>query len=83
MESHQLGAAQRAGKAEQQQRTVAAAAGALIAGGNQLAQLDERQRVRSAPCIDTGRQDAVRCDDRLRRDAGIGHAAENRAQRPG
>ena len=44
MEGNKFGAAQRAGEAEQQQRAVAPAAGALIAGGEQLAQHVQRQR---------------------------------------
>ena len=41
---NQFGAAQRAGEAEQQQRAVAPAARALVAGRQQLAQHGERQR---------------------------------------
>ena len=40
---NQFGAAQRAGEAEQQQRAVAPAAGALVAGRQNLAQHGERQ----------------------------------------
>jgi aryl carrier-like protein len=59
MESHQFGAAQRAGEAEQQQGAVAAAAGAAVAGGEQLAQLDERQRRRLAGRPAAGAQGAL------------------------
>ena len=44
MQGNQFGAAQRTNEAEQQQRPVAAAAGALVAGGQQLAQHGQGQR---------------------------------------
>ena len=44
LQRHQLGAAQRAGEAKQQQGPVAPAAGGSIAGGDQLAQHGQRQR---------------------------------------
>ena len=46
IQRYQFGAAQRAGKADQQQRAVAPAAGAVVAGGQQPAQHGERERRR-------------------------------------
>ena len=44
LQRHQFGAAQRADEAEQQQRAITPAAGALITGGQQLAQHRQGQR---------------------------------------
>ena len=46
LQRHQFGAAQRAGQADQQQRAVAPAAGARVAGGNEPPQQRQRERRR-------------------------------------